>query len=73
MHNTFRFEMMKGRIFVLRIQGLPYSIETLQTDICEKRRDVKCLYEHISFQMLGVMAKTLNECHFQEFVMLLHT
>ena len=67
MHNTFRFGMMKGRIFHLRIQGLPYFIETLQTDIYEKRTDVKCLYEHISFQMLGVMAKTLNECHFQEF------
>ena len=66
MHNTFRFGMMKGRIFLLYIQGLPYFIETLQTDIYEKRRDVKCLYEHISFQMLGVMAKTLNECHFQE-------
>ena len=65
MHNTFRFGMMKGRIFLLR--GLPYFIETLQADIYEKRTDVKCLYEHISFQMLGVMAKTLNECHFQEF------
>ena len=45
---------------------MSYFIETLRTDIYEKRRDVKCLYEHISFQMLGVMAKTLNECHFQE-------
>ena len=51
---------------------MSYFIETLQTDIYEKRRDVKCLYEHISFQMLGVMAKTLNEYHLQEFHILWH-